>query len=90
MTSAKYISQSHSFQVIPTPAIQGLPCGETQTLAPPEIAGAHLSRGTQVVLSSGGGASFKFPCLRRGLAVGMPSLNIEVLGGALGVCCASP
>lgn len=44
MTRAKYISQSGSFQVIPSQAIQGLPCGETQTLAPPEIAGAHLSR----------------------------------------------
>lgn len=76
-------SQS-SFQVIPNPAIQGLPCGETQTLAPPEIAAAHLSPGTQVVLSPGGGASFKFPCLRRGLAIGMPSLNIEVWWGALG------
>lgn len=78
-------SQS-SFQVIPTPAIQGLPCGETQTLAPPEIAAAHLSPGTQVVLSLGGGASFKFPCLRRGLVIGMPSLNIEVWRGERSVC----
>lgn len=92
MTSAKYISQSDSFQVIPTAAIQGLPCGETQTLAPPEIARAHLSRGTQVVLSFGGGASFKFPCLRRRLAIRMLDVMLRFgkvwevvgLGGGVG------